>query len=162
MKITIVVTVILGVGSTVSARPPNPLDVCRAVKLSAAKDVEVRGTGEFGREGLVIGDLTCPIAKSPELSIPALVVIDVAVHDSSSIESRYKRWESRDPSPLVQVLARGDLRCRLDFRARRNETGEIVGGNGFGSQGLIKCRLSSARLILLEELRGPGSGFELK
>jgi len=48
----------------------GPLDVCRAVQVKSARALTVRGTGEIGRDGLVIGDVTCSVAKSGELKFP--------------------------------------------------------------------------------------------
>jgi len=140
----------------------EPLDVCRAVQVKSARALTVRGTGEIGRDGLVIGDVTCSVAKSGELKIPALIIIDVHRSDSVQLQAKYKKLQFTEDAPLLQVLARGNLACKLDFRTRRNETGEILGGNGFGSEGLVKCKLSSAQLIQLEEVYRPGPSFERK
>jgi hypothetical protein len=102
------------------------------------------------------------VAKSGELKIPALIIIDVHRSDSVQLQAKYKKLQFTEDAPLLQVLARGNLACKLDFRTRRNETGEILGGNGFGSEGLVKCKLSSAQLIQLEEVYRPGPSFERK
>ena len=138
----------------------EPLDVCRAVQINSARTLTVRGTGEIGRDGLVVGDTTCPVATSRKLSVPTLITVDIRSYDSVNVEMKYKKLEASENPPLLQILARGHLACRLGFRIRRNESGEILDGNGYGSHGLIKCKLSSARLIQLEEVRQPGPGFE--
>jgi hypothetical protein len=145
------------------ARASDVLDVCHAATMKSARLMSVRGTGEIGKDGLVIGDVTCPVARSSDLSIPALIAIEVRSFDSGAIESEFRRLETNEAnSALVQVLARGDLKCVSSFLTRRNETGEILSGNGYGTNGLIKCKLLAARLVALQEVHGSPPGHELK
>lgn len=131
----------------------DALDVCDTSAISKAQNVNVRGTGYFGRDGLVIGDATCPMAGSGPVLIPALILINVAKYTSPELKAKYQSKEETAPRrALFQLLARGKLDCKSKLRFAYNNSGEIVSGDGYGFDGFIRCELREAQLMVFEEL----------
>jgi hypothetical protein len=133
-------------------------DVCSAVRTSADGRVTVRGLAQFSRDAFILGDLTCPVYKSDDLRIPALIQVEVRSFASGALKDKFLADSVKaSKCTFFQVIVSGQLQCRPQLRFRRSDDGDVVSGNGFGPDGLVKCKLSSGRLSAFEELM-EGSG----
>jgi len=149
-------TVIAGVclGQTHTTRVSRALDVCTVTEGGSREGVTLRGTGRITPDGFVIGDRTCPLAKIPTAELPSIILVDVAAFSSKSDQAMFEkihfsRYGVSDP---FQALVRGDLKCQVNFRFQTSDDGDIVTGNGYGPNGLIRCRLLKAQVLVLRQL----------
>jgi hypothetical protein len=84
--------------------------------------------------------------------MPAMVWLEEMSFVSESERKLFEKPIGRSPKPFFQVLARGDLECKSNFKFQESDDGDIVAGNGFGFHGLAKCRLKSPVVLILREM----------
>lgn len=155
------VTILLGAVISVScveAQSPapitEPLDVCGAVKVGTRAEVLLRGLGRYTKDGLVMGDFTCPVAHGKDFDLPAMIQIEVTSFVSDRVKGTFEKSIDRNDykGPFVQMLVRGTLSCPAKFSVSKGDDGDIAFGNGFGELGLITCQLKKARVLLVHKL----------
>lgn len=129
-------------------------DVCRAVSEKSGKGVLLRAMALPTRDGLMLGDYTCPVAESRTSRTPAMILLKELTFVSESEEKLFEKSRRSGLRPFFQVLVKGDLDCRSDFKFHERDDGDIVAGNGFGSYGLAKCRLKNSVVLILREIDG--------
>lgn len=141
---------ILSCVAALAQRGEQSFDVCQAAQSKISKTIVVRGAGEVFRGQLGIADLTCPAATAPDSKIPTIILIEVGSFASRSMAETYQKYLKSEDRVIYQILARGDMECVKSLSFERNESGEILSGNGFGSNGFARCRLKEARIEALE------------
>jgi hypothetical protein len=138
------------------SEPSSATCICDIeAKTSGNRTVELRGTAMHTPDGLVIFDRTCPVARNRGHRVPRAVLVEIkgfsSLDDWSIYEEKTASFNKARIS-VFQVVASGILDCRRPFRTKTNEEGEIVLGNGFGSLGLIECRIKEATVRELHAL----------
>jgi len=129
------------------------LDVCDCIDVKARDKAVVRGTAQFTRDGLVLFDSTCPSAVTDKDRLPMLVLIDISGFFSETDQRLFNKKRSMPrPTAFFQVVAEGDLKCQVNFVYELADDGDLVQGNGFGSYGLIKCKVEKAKVLQFHEL----------
>lgn len=133
---------------------PRIFDVCAAAKHfhpDMDKSVVVRGVGALSIEGLLLGSSSCPIARSGPDPIPMIILVDVVSFATPDIKKRFLllKAERRSGSLVLNLEIRGNLNCRKRLKFVRDGQ-DIVGADGYGVDGLYKCTLSSAELMMME------------
>ena len=134
----------------------NSVDVCTAAaEAEAGKVISIRGTGWRSREGLVIGDRTCPLGRSSTTELPTMILIEGITFAAKADENLFEKIQlSRHgtSSEPLQVHALGEIQCRTPLQFQTSDDGDIVRGNGYGQYGLMKCRLVKTQIIRLRLL----------
>ena len=163
MSWTNLVAVLTFFGSCALAQRPSMPDghstnsirtACEASAGLIAGKATIGGIGRLTRDGLVLGDYTCPTARSENDALPLVVLIDVREFSKSADQHLYNAKRSSlstSRSAVFDVVVRGVVECRKAFAVQTNESGEFLLGNGFGYQGLAKCRIRSARVLRLQD-----------
>jgi len=152
--VSVVATLSLCNAQNETSRTAQVLDVCTASQLGTKDAITVRGTGRITPDGFVIGDRTCPVARTPSDELPNLILVEISSFSSNSDRESFKklhtsRYGVSDP---VQALVQGDLKCQANFRFRTSDDGDIVSGNGYGSSGLFKCKIVMTQVLVLRSL----------
>lgn len=159
------VAVLVFLGSWAFGQRPSKSDkqskgairtVCEASAGLLAGKATISGTARLTRDGLVLGDFTCPTARSENDALVMLVLIDVREFSQSTDRLLYDATHSSlsaSRSAVFNVVVNGAIECRKGFSVETNGSGEFLFGNGFGYQGLAKCRIRSARVLQLQEVK---------
>ncbi len=139
------------------ARPAatNVQCICDAATKRADGEVVLRGTAGPTRDGLVLVDYTCPAAQTNEQVLPLLILVNVSGFASDADRDLYAAKQSlrlKGGQAVLQMVARGRLQCKRPLRFRTNEQGEFLEGDGFGTHGLIKCRLQKAHILVMRDI----------
>ncbi len=125
------------------------LDVCAASQSARARVVTLRGTGGFSRDGPSLIDYTCPVAVTGDFTLPSTVLIDIREFADQAMQDRFRDLARK---AIFQAVVRGILECRHPLRVERSDDGDITSANGYGFNGLHKCRLRDARLLQVHAL----------
>ena len=156
VRIIMGATMFVGVssGASHSAGAGRAVDICTALQSGSRRGVTLRGTGRITPDGFVLGDQTCPVAKTSKDELPTIILVEIASFSSTSDQTTFEKSQSsrHGVSNPFQTLIRGDLNCRTSFRFQTSDNGEIVTGNGYGANGLIKCKLVKGQVLVLREL----------
>lgn len=129
--------------------------VCDGATARPNSEVTLRGTARLTSDGLVLGDYTCPAGRSKGERLPLLILVDVKGFLSPRDRDLYTRKRtslSAARAATFQLVVHGDIQCKMPFRFRTNEDGEFVSGNGYGSHGLIKCKIQRAQVLEMHEI----------
>ncbi len=129
------------------------LDVCAAAKSFHSYEnniVVVRGVGTLSIEGLLLGSGSCPIPRSGPDPLPTIILVNVVSFATPDLKNRFLRAEAerRSGSQALHLEVRGNLNCRKHLKFIRDGP-DIIGADGYGVDGLYKCTLNSAELILM-------------
>ena len=149
---------IIGING-ISAQPihrerTRVVDVCTAVTEGQLSSILIRGTGASTPDGFELADATCPAAQTSHNELPSIILLRIQSFASAKDQLNFKNapHNREGVSGLFQALARGDLRCKRPFHTFTNDSGEIVGANGFGLNGLARCELRNAKVMILRSL----------
>jgi len=90
----------------------NTLDVCKAAKVVLSGNQStliIRGTGQVLDEGLVVGSMSCPIAKMWYGPLPTMIVVSITSSATPAAKARFSRAEKEVglASPMLDVVVRG-------------------------------------------------------
>jgi len=156
IRIIVCVGMFAGVssGQSHSAGASRAVDVCTAMEGGSHDRVTLRGTGGITPEGFVMGDRTCPIAKTSKDELPSVILVEIVSFSSMGDKATFEKIHvsRHGVSDPFQALVHGELKCQGSFRFQTSDDGDIVTGNGYGSNGLMKCKLVKAQVLMLREL----------
>jgi hypothetical protein len=153
LGVTLVILELLALRLQAQSMPYYVCDLRGMPAITAP--VEIRGTAQRTPDGLIMFDYTCPSAVRRDRRIPCMALVEVKDFASLDDWTTYQRKTSPYTvarQSFFQILVRGKYECRRPFRAETNEEGEIVLGNGYGSLGLIECRIKEATVRELHAL----------
>src|SRR5689334_2228391 len=144
----------VGGGQGRSAGAGRTVDVCTAIENGSHDGVTLRGTGRITPDGFVVGDRTCPVAKTTKDELPSVILVEIVSFSTNSDKATFDKshFSRHGVSEPFQALVHGDLKCQATFRFQTSDDGDIVTGNGYGSNGLMKCKLVKAQVLMLREL----------
>jgi len=126
------------------------VDVCSAVQISTAQ-VSIRGTGgKSSREGPILFDYTCPAATAEDFVLPTVVLVDTPKFSTQEIAEIFRNLSEKS---VYQAVIEGRLECRARFTVKRSDDGDIVAGNGFGTLGLYRCRMTVGNFLVLHVIK---------
>ncbi len=125
------------------------LEVCAASRSARPRVVSVRGTGGFSRDGPALIDYTCPVAAAGGFTLPSTVLLEIRQFADEATQNRFRDLSRKT---IFQAVVRGTLECREPLRVERSDDGDITSANGYGFNGLHKCRMRDARLLLVHAL----------
>jgi len=123
----------------------RPVDACD-IRTVRGK-VMVRGFGGISSDGPILFDYTCPLVASNGFVLARSILIEE--RDGSPKDPHFVSLKSGD---LFQAVIEGEIECRQPMSYGRSDDGDIVGGNGFGSLGLLNCRMKSAHVKTIYSL----------
>ena len=125
------------------------LDVCAACQSAGSRVVFVRGTAAFSRDGPSLIDYTCPVAATGDFTLPSTVLLAIREFADQATRDRFRNLTQK---AIFQVIVRGTLECRHPMTVERSDDGDITSANGYGFNGLHKCRMRDARLLQVHAL----------
>lgn len=130
--------------------------VCAAAKIASEKHVLIYGVAGITSDGLVMADYSCALAVGPHGGLPVMILVHVEEFAKPEDKQRFdvknsSRRLAREA--MFGIRLYGDLECQMKFSIQFNEQGEFVGANGFGHQGLAKCRVGGAKILRLDEIK---------
>lgn len=102
-----------------------------------AGPVRVRGGGRLKDDGLLLADLSCPIAIGND-SLPRTIAVGVERFSDKERAAEFARWLDSVQRPVVQAVVAGNITCH---ELRGTVPSER---RGFGSSGTISCRMDNA------------------
>jgi hypothetical protein len=141
--------------------PPNadaadriPLGACDAIRIQSPANVAIKGIAQSTKEGLIVGDLSCPVFRYRKIRIPATVIVEVRSYSSDQIKSDFLAIQPSLDSPQLRVVVHGTIECKEALRFDiSDDRRDVTGGNGYGSHGLYSCRMTDGRIDSFEALK---------
>jgi hypothetical protein len=129
----------------------NPMKICEAVEHRAASEIVVAGLAQSTQEGLIMGDLSCPVFRLKGIRIPAAIVVTPRSFGTDEIKRQFSSIKPSLDSPRMRVVVRGIIECKNSLRFNvSDDRRDITGGDGYGVHGFYKCSISDGRLEVLE------------
>jgi hypothetical protein len=124
-----------------------PVAICAATKNSPRLPILITGTGQYTSEGLVIGDMSCPVFRLGKVVIPAAVLINIGSFGSEDTKAQFSALRPGLDSEQIRILVRGTIECQNEIHFSISDDGkDVTGGNGYGAHGFFKCHMADARL----------------
>jgi hypothetical protein len=119
-------------------------NICAVSQSPASRLVSLRGTGGKSGRDAVFVNYTCSVATTSDFTLPTTVLLNIRGFKDAETA---RRFQSLSVKTIFQAIVRGIIECRHPLKLRRSDDGDIVGGNGYGENGLYKCRMTNARLL---------------
>jgi hypothetical protein len=131
----------------------KPVGVCEAVNRPSQARVSITGLAQLTKEGLIMGDLACPVFRFHKVAIPAAVIVHVSSFGSDQVKVRFSAIKPGLDSPRLRVVVHGTIECQPALRFDVSDDGQdVTGGNGYGLHGFYKCKIEDGSLESLERI----------
>jgi hypothetical protein len=79
-----------------------------------------------------------------------MVAVRVRSYGSDQIKAQFSAIQPSVHAPLVRVVVSGTIECKGALRFDINDDKEVTGGNGYGTHGFYKCRITDGLLESIE------------
>lgn len=100
--------------------------------------VRMRGTGRIAGDGLLLGDITCPL-RTRTGEVQRSVIVDIKAFVDRNRHREFNEWLDSIERPVIQTVLVGELDCRVVERPSHPRL-----GTGYGRTGSIPCRMKNA------------------